>query len=1088
MLLTDIFMKNDITRPLFMDIIAEADVVDTTGEMQSASTVLPLSNREYYMSIQMEEKFEASETKSFVISIKNASGKDLDKEIDFWLDDSPKITKSISNKSIILSKTETGRHILHAKYEDEEVSHDFLVFDKNADCVPAEMDLWSYQSGDVFPKNGDDIIIQIGCSKKDTYILYNIFSGQTLLECGTEYSKTGMINRHFSYKREYGNAILISYAWVKDMKMLTKNFTITKPIPKHELRLSWSSFRDRVSPGTQEVWTLSVRDSDGRNVSANVIATMYDKALEKIAPNSWDNFGPKLKWNIPDTDWCYNEMRNISLEFARDSNSVRIPYRFNAFKSFVINMLTGKYLNPVRFSIAKEILDFGFEEKRCLEEECCIARCYDDGMNRSQQRLARSPEPMEHLRSNMSETAFFMPMLRTDDYGNVKIEFTLPDSLTTWKFKAFAHTKEMYCSLFEDETIARKTVMVQPNLPRFVRVGDETTITTKVINTSEDMISGRVVLELLNAADEKLIYSDSKPLELDGNKSCAVSFLFTPDEEIEDYICKVYAVGNNFSDGEQHSIPVLPDKTEVIVSYIISQDREGTEEINTGVLLPEGCSRRHLLLQYTNNPIWLAIKALPAMTDYESDNAISIAVSLYCNLLTAHLQKNVKKYGTIEMPGTITLEKTTKKLVNKLRKLQGYGGGFRWYKDMPESLYMTTEILMHLCRLQKFTGDDFNKIGEIVGKAFKFCDGEMVSWVKELRKREEKGEKVYMPTFTLLQHMYNCAISGRELSNKAKDSYEFLMQLLKKDIHEQTMREKAMSAVILEYAGEHEKAMAYAESLRQYTKLNPERGRTFDTPRATFSWYSYKIPTHVSGMEALFLLCPEDKTTIREMQKWLLNEKRTQKWDTPIDCVNAVHALLLNADEYISDNCISKFYADGEKMTVNIKGNEGYAESEIPATTKSLTIEKTSKGLSWGAVFAQFLQPISDVESSGSGMTIEREILSDKEELHVGDRITVRLTYTCERNFDMVTVIDSKAACMEPVHQLSWNDSFKNVSPRDKEVRYSYYGLGQGTHAIETEYYLDRPGTYELGVATIQCTYAPEFRAICKSQKINVLK
>jgi hypothetical protein len=401
---------------------------------------------------------------------------------------------------------------------------------------------------------------------------------------------------------------------------------------------------------------------------------------------------------------------------------------------------------------------------------------------------------------------------------------------------------------------------------------------------------------------------------------------------------------------------------------------------------------------------------------------------------------------------------------------------------------MTTEILMHLCRLQKFTGDDFNKIGEIVDKAFEFCDAEMISWVKELRKREKKGEKVYMPTFTLLQHMYNCAISGRELLNEAKNSYEYLTQLLKKDILDQTMREKAMSAVILEYAGDHERAMVYVESLRQYTKLDFERGRTFDTPRATFSWYSYKIPTHVSGMEALYLLCSEDKTTLMEMQKWLLNEKRTQKWDTPIDCVNAVHALLLGADEYISDDRISKFYADGEKITVDIKGNEGYAESEIPAETKSLTIEKTSKGLSWGAVFAQFLQPISDVVSSGSGMTIQREILTDKEKLHVGDRITVRLTYTCERNFDMVTVIDSKAACMEPVHQLSWNDSFKNVSPRDKEVRYSYYGLGQGAHSIETEYYLDRPGTYEIGVATIQCTYAPEYRAVCKSQKITVLK
>jgi hypothetical protein len=88
----------------------------------------------------------------------------------------------------------------------------------------------------------------------------------------------------------------------------------------------------------------------------------------------------------------------------------------------------------------------------------------------------------------------------------------------------------------------------------------------------------------------------------------------------------------------------------------------------------------------------------------------------------------------------------------------------------------------------------------------------------------------------------------------------------------------------------------------------------------------------------------------------------------------------------------------------------------------------------------------------------------------------------------MVTVIDSKAACMEPVEQLSWSDSFKNVSPRDTEVRYSYYGLGQGTHSIETEYYLDRPGTYEIGVATIECAYAPEFRAVCKSQKLNVLK
>ena len=1098
MLLADNQYQAEKLGPVFMNIVVEADVIDSTGEMQTGRKELPLSNKEYCMSISMEENIERSVTPSFTVVLKNATGRNLSEDILYWIDDAVEKTRLAANQTISIPALEIGKHVVHVQYRDEEISHEFVLFDKDSDKIPCETEFWAYQSTKEFPENGGDVIIQIGCSETDTYILYNVFSGDKLIESGAEYAGTGMLNRHFSYRKEYGNVVLISYAWVRNKKMQTHNFTISKPIPRKKLQLSWETFRDRVTPGSKESWVLSVKDDEGRNVTANVIATLYDKSLDKLAPSMSGNYGPSLTWNVPDSEWMYDEIETIRLSYIQDFSREYAPYRFNKFKIELAvrefeEMMFRRQIEEERsrvcYSLASPVQ---MRYARCHEEDSIesIIQHADGNLDKSDILDFGTGEEnhLPQLRSDMSETAFFMPMLRTDDDGNVKIEFTLPDSLTTWKFKAFAHTTEMYCSFFEDETIARKTVMVQPNLPRFVRVGDETTITTKVINTSEYIISGRVVLELLNAADEKLIYSDSKPLKLDGNQSCSVSFQFTPDEEIEDYICMVYAVGNNFSDGEQHSIPVLPNKTEVTVTQIISQDGEGTEEVNTEVLLPEGCSRRHLSLQYTNNPIWLAIKALPAMTDYESDNSISIAVSLYCNLLTAHLQENVKKYGTIEMPNVVTLERTTKQLVNKLCKLQGYGGGFRWYKDMPESLYMTTEILMHLCRLQKFTGDDFNKIGEIVDKAFEFCDAEMISWVKELRKREKKGEKVYMPTFTLLQHMYNCAISGRELLNEAKNSYEYLTQLLKKDILDQTMREKAMSAVILEYAGDHERAMVYVESLRQYTKLDFERGRTFDTPRATFSWYSYKIPTHVSGMEALYLLCSEDKTTLMEMQKWLLNEKRTQKWDTPIDCVNAVHALLLNADEFISDNRISKFYADGEKITVDIKGNEGYAESEIPAETKSLTIEKTSKGLSWGAVFAQFLQPISDVVSSGSGMTIQREILTDKEKLHVGDRITVRLTYTCERNFDMVTVIDSKAACMEPVHQLSWNDSFKNVSPRDKEVRYSYYGLGQGAHSIETEYYLDRPGTYEIGVATIQCTYAPEYRAVCKSQKITVLK
>jgi hypothetical protein len=358
--------------------------------------------------------------------------------------------------------------------------------------------------------------------------------------------------------------------------------------------------------------------------------------------------------------------------------------------------------------------------------------------------------------------------------------------------------------------------------------------------------------------------------------------------------------------------------------------------------------------------------------------------------------------------------------------------------------------------------------------------------VSTLKEMESKGEKVYMPTFSMLQHMYNCAVIRRELRPAAKEAYDYLLVLLKNDIHNQTIWEKAMSAVILDYAGHHDRAIAYAESLRQYTRCDDERGRTFDTPRATYSWYSYKIPTHVSGMEALHLLFPDDKVTLREMQKWLLYEKRTQMWDTPIDSVNAVHALLLDAHEMMAAREPSLFFADGVQVDTGTKGNEGYVDTALPSTTGKLSIEKPSEGISWGAVFASFLQPTADVEASSSGMSIKRELITDKDELHVGDRIRVRLTYHCDRDFDFVTVTDSKAACMEPVNQLSWSDSFKHVVPLDTEIRYAYYGLAEGTYSIETEYYLTRPGTYEFGIATIVCTYAPEFRATCPSQKLVV--
>ncbi len=1083
-------------KPLFVNIVTEVDVTDSTGETQNARTELPLSNKQYVLRVEMSDKIERQESLTFTALLKNALGQDLAGSITWQLDDGEEHTAP-ANQPVEIGPTDIGAHTLKVRCGEDEAEHTFVVFDKDSTTVPYSTPCWTYQSADGFPEDGGEVILQIGCADADTYILYNLFSGNKLLESGAEKAGTGMINRRLRYDKAYGGGILVSYAWIRNHEMQTHNFTIKKALPDRKLQITWKTFRDRVTPGTEEEWTLQVKDPSGRNVTANMIATLYDKSLDQLTTDtSWQNFGPRLSWQVPHTDWEHETLRSNDLSVHHIEHHKEREYQFY---EIVQSLIGGARYRRRYFSLnsshrisGEEVCyDAPMEEREML----CMSGssvCYSS-VNADAAPLGAPPaldeaadtDALPPLRTDMSETAFFLPQLATNSDGEVSIVFTVPDSLTTWRFKALAHTRDLRYAYFDAETIARKPVMVQSHLPRFVRVGDATTLTAKVSNTTEGAISGRVQIELLDARDERMVFSERHPFMLDAGGSMATSFTFTPDEEVKDYLCRLYAVGDGFSDGEQHALPVLTDKAEVTVTHVLNHDGACKDEVDTARLLPAGSSRHALSLQYTNHPIWLAINALPPLQKPDTDNAISLSVALFCNHLTTYLQNIAAHFGDLPQTGTDALAVSKRKIVRKLKKLQGRGGGFSWYEKMPESLYMTTEVVMHLSRLQVMAGP-VEELASLTESAFRFCDAAMCKDVRELRKWEAEGHAVYLPTFTLLQHLYNCAITRRELDSKTLDAYQYLVALLEKDIHSQTIREKAMSAVILDYAGYHSRAQDYAESLRQYTVCDAERGRTFETPRATYSWYSYKIPTHVAGMEALHLLCPDDHATYREMQKWLLQEKRTQTWETPIDSVNAVYALLLDGQEELDTKGTATFTIDGKPLAVETEGNEGCMEAALPATTRTLTVEKTTPGLSWGAVYATFLQPISEVEASGSGMSIRREILADTENLHVGDRIRVRLTYTCDRDFDMVRVTDSKAACMEPVQQLSWGDSFKRVQPMDTEVRIFYYGLAEGTYSIETEYYLDRAGEYETGLATIVCEYAPEYRAVCPSVRLVV--
>ena len=293
--------------------------------------------------------------------------------------------------------------------------------------------------------------------------------------------------------------------------------------------------------------------------------------------------------------------------------------------------------------------------------------------------------------------------------------------------------------------------------------------------------------------------------------------------------------------------------------------------------------------------------------------------------------------------------------LDKLRKLQRNNGAWSWWPEMPGSFYMTVSISEMLVRLNAMAGEQ-GETAQMLNAAFKFMGREIIDEVKEMKKWEKKGHKPTFPSFKALQWLYLATLDGRELPADVQAANAYLMPLLKKEIKNQSLYEKALTAIILSKT-EPKLAAEYVQSLKEYTVYREDMGRYYDTPRAGYSWFDYKIPTQTVAIEAMQRLTPADTETITEMQRWLLQSKRTQAWDTPINSVNAVYAFLQGSNA-LAPQALSVLKVDEKPLELpKATAAIGYVKTNVPAESKTLTIEKSSEGTSWGAVYAQFMQP-----------------------------------------------------------------------------------------------------------------------------------
>ena len=1141
----------------FFNFEVSAIVTDISGESHEGVMSLPLGTKPTILTVDLPKRIETDSLKTVTFAYRNASGMEISSNLKYRIDKG-EWKDAEANAPISMAVLPSGVHEMEAICGQDTLQQKFTLFSIK-DTHPMEPTTeWYYQTAKTFPRDGKPVYVQVGSSENGAHIVYSIIAGNKLLEKGAWELGDSIVTLPFTYKPEYASGVVINYSFVKNGECYTRKISIARPLPEKKLNITWKTFRDRLTPGQKEKWTLQITTPDGKPAKAQLMSVLYDKSLDQLADHTWKMSLGFSQW-LPDCYWKSN------LKYYEMGLSGTYPTKYYDEKELDVDQFDGKYfsfsaymqaveLSKLERSSGGTVESVRIQKDELVREEAKVMRIRGSKMARvgafapSVNKVFDVVEEMPQfaggsgsdagqfldkvqVRENMNETAFFYPALESDNNGNVAIRFTLPESVTTWKFMGLAHDKEMRNGLLVDEAVAQKTVMVQPNMPRFLREGDKSCIVVKLFNTSDKKVNGNARMQILDAETQKVVWQKTQGYRIDAEGSATVAFDVQGLKEGV-YINKVVAAGTGYSDGEQHYLPVLDNRELVVNTLPITLHQKGEQNFDLSKLFlnkegkqAKGAEDAKVTVEYTNNPSWLMVKALPAISNPTEEDALSLMAAIYANTLSRHIQKtlNVNAKDIDDASGLASASDTLQKKVNKyvalLKKLQNKDGSFSWWKGMSGSRYMTTAVAEMMVRLNAIVGRQSFTASMLSG-AIDYLRQQTAREVKAMKEDEAKAAqkaarngKAYQatPSEMALHYLYIVAMDGTcvKLKAPALNDMDYLLGKLKKMTGSLTIYGKAKAAVILALNYDYKTAADYLKSMEEYSVYREDMGRYYDTRKAYYSWRNYKIPTEVAAIEALQALDAQSiaaissassaiskQQTIEEMQRWLLMSKRTQVWDTPVNTVDAVYAFMKGNESNWNrkaENAVLKL--DGKLLPMPQDSTTlGYVKTEKAGKASTLSINKKSDYTSWGAVYAEFKQPLSEIASAESGIKVRRVIVPaesqgmGKAQAKVGEKVKVTLIITADRDYDFVKIVDKRAACLEPVNQLSgyqWGMECY-VSPKDNTTNFYFDRLSKGKHFVEMEYYVDRKGDYQSGSCTAECTYSPEFGGRTEAYKMTV--
>ena len=913
---------------------------------------------------------------------------------------------------------------------------------------------------------------------------------------------------HLAYDAAYGVGATVYLAALIEGELRTQNIRLERPQPERQLQLHWTTFRDRLAPGQTEAWELRVTTPDGRPVEASLMARLYDASLDALAHNGWRTaFLQPLSFANVHGQVYQRYLHSVYASKALKLKEVPVfvPSRWNDFTgtaSFVAGpMLRVGFAQTMRMKGVKNSV-----MSDAVVEESAVATGASDMV----------PAPPLMVREHFDELAFMYPALVTDAEGNSLIRFTLPQQLTTWRFTAFAHDTLLRHAFLETDVVVEKQVTVTLNAPRFVREGDCLSIPVVVRTTKSDGVSGKLTIVFLDEETGAEISRSQQTIALVAGQTSASLLATLPQLDAPTLaekgmsvpsalVCRVTVEGRDFSDGEAHRIPVVSDRVEVVRNLPFTMSAPGVRTFDLDTLWTDVTAVKSpkITLTFTPSALTEAARALTSLSLKPVCSTDDWARRYYALTLLLHLAERGNALPEFDAVRTKSLQDEA---AAYLRSQQRASGAWGWFEGMPDSRFITNEILLQLARLDFLV--DNHPLSVAASNALQFMHREMEALRREM-ETEARERKAEVPLGELpLRYLDACSYLNADTTAACAYFLDKAEQLN----GTYSLYGKAVMSRVLHQSGRKERADALLQSLHQYLVETPEMGAYFDAPKAQITSHSYRIPTQTATIEAFNAV--GDSAVVRKMQQWLLQSKRTQDWETSRATADAVFALCLGSQDTVgilppkeqslmpTDTTFTGIY-----RTLRVVTNPEVRETKATARQELLelhvpraTVAPQYIDLAFGTARAAYTLPLQAVEAYDSGLRLSLRLEVKREgvwsevkaEETIDRTLPLRqvIKVEADRDYDYVRLSVPRPACAEPADRLSgyrWSGTMGAYRVVTDQAAVMYVEkLPKGTYVFVEELFPDRPGTYEQGIATITCTYAPEFAGNTAGRKLQV--